>query len=143
MILNNKQSISIILMKTILIILIKTSLLNDMYFSRLGILLESLKSNRINSYPTKGGLKELKFNDLPIYQFLNKKSVHLRLGSWIINLVPVSVSKPHSICFHCISILISMPSIVSMGSVLDIKSGMPKAGLSESWVLWLWLCHTG
>lgn len=59
----------------------------------------------------------------------------------IINRVPISVEKPKGISLHSIPILISVPTIVSMCSVLYVKNGMSKASLSECRVLWLWFCH--
>ena len=71
-----------------------------------------------------------------------KKTVSRFRICWIINRVPVSVGEPHGVSFHCISILIAVPAIVSMGSVLNIENGMTKTGLAVCWVLWLWICHT-
>ncbi|RDY11247.1 hypothetical protein CR513_04123, partial [Mucuna pruriens] len=59
----------------------------------------------------------------------------------IINWVPVSVEKPNGISLHGKSILISMPAVVSMCSVLYVKNGMSKTGLSECRICWLWFCH--
>lgn len=59
----------------------------------------------------------------------------------VVNRVPVSIVKPERICFHSKPILVSVPAVVSMGSILDIKDGVPKAGFSISWVLGLRLCH--
>jgi len=55
--------------------------------------------------------------------------------------VPISVGKPHRISFYSIPILVAVPTIVSMGPVLNIENGMAKAGLAKSRVPWLWLCH--
>lgn len=59
----------------------------------------------------------------------------------VVFFMPVSVEKPHRISLYRISILVSVPTVVSMGSVLDIENGVSKARLTESRVLWLWLRH--
>lgn len=55
---------------------------------------------------------------------------------------PAPVVEPHRISNPRITILISMPSVVGMRSILDLKDGVAKACFSESWVARLWLCHT-
>jgi hypothetical protein len=51
--------------------------------------------------------------------------------SGIINWVPESVEKPKGIGFNSVTILISVPTIVSMCSVLYVENRMSKAGFSE------------
>jgi len=58
----------------------------------------------------------------------------------IINRVPKSVEKPKGITLNSITILISMPTIVSMCPILYVKNCMSKAGFSKCWVHRLWLC---
>lgn len=48
----------------------------------------------------------------------------------IINWVPKSVEEPMRISLNRVTILIPMPAVVSMCSVLYVKNGMSKAGLS-------------
>jgi hypothetical protein len=53
------------------------------------------------------------------------------MTSRIINWVPESVEKPKGIGFNSVTILISVPTIVSMCSVLYVENRMSKAGFSE------------
>lgn len=48
----------------------------------------------------------------------------------IVNLMPVSVEKPHGISFHRVPILVPVPTVVCMGSVLDVENGVTKTGLA-------------
>lgn len=55
--------------------------------------------------------------------------------------MPVPVEKPECIRFHCISVLVPVPAVVSVRSVLDIEDRMPEARFPVSRVAGLWLCH--
>lgn len=46
--------------------------------------------------------------------------------------LPVSVKEPHGIGLNSVSILVAVPTIVSMSSVLDIEHCVAKASLPVS-----------
>lgn len=62
-------------------------------------------------------------------------------GCRLINWMPESVEKPHWISFNGISIVVAVPTVISMCPVLDIENGMTKTGFTICWIRWLWLGH--
>lgn len=58
----------------------------------------------------------------------------------IVNRVPVPVEKPLRISFHGVTILITVPTKVSVSPVLNLKNTVTKTSLAKCRVTWLWLC---
>jgi hypothetical protein len=83
-----------------------------------------------------GFLDRIKEHTVGIYRLLVLQS---SIG--IISRIPESVGEPYRISNHCISIIITVPNKVSMGSVLDIQHAMTETGFTKSRVTWLWFRH--